>query len=122
MAGVIGAGRMVVDAIYFNRVERAPFWYTKSGETTVVEVRHVLKSGLEMEEVSATNPLPQACNRVEASRQKAKRVNILDHEAIMEEVERRNQLEYDNDEEEESDEDYSESKVESNGSSNYFIS
>ncbi len=59
---------------------------------------------------------------MEAKQQKAARVSLLDHEAIMEEVERRNQLEYDNDEEEESDEDYSESKVESNGSSNYFIS
>jgi hypothetical protein len=58
MAGVIGTGTMVVDAIYFNRVARAPFWYTESGEMTVVEMRHVLKSGLEMEEVSATNPLP----------------------------------------------------------------
>ncbi len=26
MAGVIGAGTMVVDAIYFNRVRRVPFW------------------------------------------------------------------------------------------------
>ncbi len=40
----------------------------------------------------------------------------------MEKTERHNQLEYDNNEEEESDTDYLESKVESNGSSNKFIS
>jgi hypothetical protein len=42
---------------------------------------------------------------VEAKRQKATRVSFLDHEAIMEEAERRDRLEYDNDEEEESNED-----------------
>jgi hypothetical protein len=52
---------------------------------------------------------------VEASQQKAKRVNILDHEAIMEEAERRNWLDYDNGDEKESCEEESESKVESDG-------
>jgi hypothetical protein len=58
-----------------------------------------------MEEVSATNTLPQACNRVEAKRQKATRVSPLDHEAIMEEVERRNWLEYADNEEDKSNKD-----------------
>ncbi len=42
---------------------------------------------------------------MEAKRQKATRVSLLDHEAIMEEAERRNWLEYDDDEEEESNKD-----------------
>jgi len=45
MSGTIGAGKMVVDALYFNRVERAPFWYTQSGVTTIAEVVHVLRTG-----------------------------------------------------------------------------
>ena len=57
MSGMIGAGVVVEDALFYNRVMRAPFWYTQSGETTVVEVRYVLLTGLEMEEVSATNTL-----------------------------------------------------------------
>ncbi len=71
----------------------------------MVKVRYVLLTGLEMEEVSATNTLPRACNKVEAKWQKATRVSLLDHKAIMEEAERHDRLEYDNDEEEESDED-----------------
>ena len=86
MAGVIGNGKMVVDAIYHNRVPLTLFWYTKSEEKTVVMARHVLKSGLEVEGVSGTNLLPRGCNRTEATRQKAVKVNILDHEDIMEEV------------------------------------
>ncbi len=37
MAGVIGTGTVVVDALYDNRVPSAPFWYMKSEEKTVVE-------------------------------------------------------------------------------------
>jgi hypothetical protein len=92
MAGVIDAGVMVAHAIYYNRVERAPYWYTQSGETTVIEVRYVLLTGLKMEDISNTNPLPQACNRLEATRQKAQRVSLLDHEKIMEEAGRCDQL------------------------------
>ncbi len=60
MSGVIGSGVMVADALFYNRVMCAPFWYTRSGETTAVKARYVLLTGLEMEEVSATNTLPQA--------------------------------------------------------------
>jgi hypothetical protein len=105
MSGVIGAGVMVVDALFYNRVMCAPFWYTQSGERMVVKVRYVLLTGLEMEEVSAINILPQACNRVEAKWQKATRVTLLNHEAILEEAERHDWLEYDDNEEEESNKD-----------------
>ena len=42
MSGVIADGAMVVDAVYFNRVERAPYWYTQLELMTVIKVRHVL--------------------------------------------------------------------------------
>jgi hypothetical protein len=105
MSGVIGAGVMVADALFYNRVARAPFRYTQSRETMVVKVRYVLLTGLEMEKVSVANPLPQACNRVEAKWQKATRVSLLNHKAITEEVERHDWLEYDNNDKEESNED-----------------
>ena len=113
MAGVIGAGKMVVDAMYFNRVQRAPFWYTKSEEATIVKALFVLKSGLDLEEVCAMNPMPRGCNKVEAMRLKSVKVNILDHEDIMEEAARRDWLEYDDSDEEE--ESASESEGESEG-------
>ncbi len=46
---------------------------------------------------------------MEAKRQKATRMSLLDHEAIMEEAERRKWLEYDGNDEEESNKDKSES-------------
>jgi len=51
MSGMIGAETMVVDAIYFNRVERAPHWYTQSGKTMVAEVRNVLQTGLHLQPI-----------------------------------------------------------------------
>jgi hypothetical protein len=114
MSGVIGAGVMVADALYFNRVKRAPYWYTVSGTTTVVEVRYALKTGLKLETIDDdNNKLPQTCNQKEATRQNAVRVTLLDHEEIMEEAGRRDRLEYDAEEEtkdEDEDEDDGESE------------
>ena len=69
--------------------------------------------------INVTNALPLACARAEATRKKAVKVSLLDHKAIMEEVSKRDRLEYmdnnnDNDKrEEESDEENEESKSES---------
>ncbi len=57
MSGVIGAGTMVADVLYFNRVERATHWYTQSNMTTVVEVKHVLLTGFQLQPISNTNKL-----------------------------------------------------------------
>ena len=48
MAGLIGTGKMVADALYFNRVQRAPYLYTLLVENTIVEVRYVLQTGVQM--------------------------------------------------------------------------
>ena len=117
MSGVIGAGSMVVDAVYYNRVERAPYWYTQSGETAIVEVRHVLQTGLQLQQISATNKLPNACNRLEATRQKAVRVSPRDHDSIMEEAGKRDRLEYDVEEDSEDEELESELESESDSES-----
>ena len=60
MASLIGTGKMVAKAVCFNRVQRAPYWYTLSGEHTIVEVRHVLRTGLHLQLISVANKLPQA--------------------------------------------------------------
>jgi hypothetical protein len=111
MASLIGTGKMVAKAVCFNRVQRAPYWYTLSGEHTIVEVRHVLRTGLHLQLISVANKLPQACNRMEATRQKAIKVTHLDHDAIMEEASRRDRLEYDDDEDNESKEEESDGKL-----------
>ncbi len=63
-------------------------------ETSIIEVRHVLRSGLQLEEICVTNKLPRACNRLEATRKNAGEISMQEHETIMEEAERRDRLEY----------------------------
>ncbi len=86
ISGMIPVGSMVVDGLYFNRVQQAPLWYTPSGDTTVVEVKYVLQTGLQLQPISTTNALPNACTRVEAMRKKAIKVSTLDHKAIIKEA------------------------------------
>ncbi len=104
---MITAGAMVVDGLYFNKVQCAPYWYMRLGETTIIKVRHVLRSGLKLNEISAMNKLPQGCNRLEATRKKAMKIAAVDHEVIVKEAGRCDRLEYNNeqDSEEEEDED-----------------
>ncbi len=105
---------MVADALYFNRVQRAPYWYMLSGENTIVEVRYVVQTGVQMQEISGVNKLPRACNRMEATRQRALKVISLDNDAIMEEPIRRDKLEYDEDDKDNESEEESEEEEESN--------
>ncbi len=109
MLGMILAGTIVADALYFNRVKRAPHWYTPSGVTTIVEGKYVMRTGLQLQPISTTNALPLACARAEATRKKAMKVSPLDHETIMEKVSKRDRLEYDK-----NDNDNDKSKEESN--------
>ncbi len=94
--GIVTAGAMVADGLYFNRVQRAPYWYTQLEEMSIIKVRHVLRSGLQLKEICATNKLPQACNGLEATRKNAGKISMQEHETIMEEAERRDRLEYNN--------------------------
>jgi hypothetical protein len=110
MSGMIPTGSMVVDGLYFNRVKRVPHWYTPSGDTTVVEVKYVLRTGLQLLSISTPNTLPNACARVEVKRKKAIKVSTLDHKAIMEEATKRDRLEYKEEDEDERGKDSEESK------------
>jgi hypothetical protein len=94
MTGMITAGAMVVNVLYFNRVQRAPLWYTPSRNTTVVEVKYVLRTGLQLQPITATNALPNTCARLEAMWKKAVRVLTLDHKAIMKEATKHVRLKY----------------------------
>jgi hypothetical protein len=62
--------------------------------TTVVEVKHIFWTGLQVQPISATNVLPCACASQEAMRKKAVKVLSLDHEVIVEEASKHDRLEY----------------------------
>ncbi len=90
----------------------------QSEEMSIIEVRHVLQSGLQLKEICPTNKLPWACNRLEATRKNAGKISMQKHETIMEEAERRDRLEYNDDdgskEEEGEDSDNKKDECESN--------
>jgi hypothetical protein len=86
MSGMIPAKSMVVDGLYFNRVQQVPLWYTQSGDTTVVEVKYVLQTGLQLQPITTAKALPNACAGIKATQKKAIKVLTLDHKAIMEEA------------------------------------
>ncbi len=101
---MIPDGTIVANTLYFNRVQHAPHWYTPSGVMTAVMVKYVMQTGLQLQPISRTNALPLAWARAEATREKAIKVWPLDQKAIMEEVSKRDRLEYD-----ENDNDYDKS-------------
>ena len=118
---MIAAGAMVVDGVYFNMVGRAPYWYMQSELMMVVEVWHVLWSGMQLEEISEKNKLPLACNRLDATRKRVVTITTQEHEAIIEGAGRHNRLEFNEDKDKDSDEvkdDESGSEVESDGNDN----
>ena len=52
----------------------------------MVEVRNTLQIGVAMQIITSKNKLPKTCNWMEATRQKAIRLSLHDHENIMEEA------------------------------------
>jgi hypothetical protein len=87
----------VVEVVYFNMVCHAPYWYMQSELTMVIEVRHVLWSGLQMEEISATNKLPLACNRLDAMQKRTVKIMTQEHEVIMEKTGRHDRVDFSED-------------------------
>ncbi len=59
----------------------------------------MLWTGLQLQEISTTNKLPQLFNTAVAMQKKAAKVASLDHDRIMEEAGRCNRLEYNSEEE-----------------------
>jgi hypothetical protein len=46
MSGIISAEKMVVNTLYFNPVHCTQIWYTLPAIMLVVEVKHILRTGL----------------------------------------------------------------------------
>ncbi len=84
MARMIGTGILMVKGVYYNRVEHTTYWYMLAGVRTVFEMRHVLWTGLQLLEICSKNKLPQAWNRMEATRQKTAKVASFKHDRIIE--------------------------------------
>ncbi len=108
---MISTGTMVADGVYYNRVKRAPYWYTPLEVTRAVfKMRHVLWTELQLLDISRENMLPNECNKMEATHQKVVKVAAYEHNQIMEEAERHDQLEYEHDDDDDAKSDESSDK------------
>ena len=112
----IKAGELVCDARYYHKVTGARMWYTpmEAGEQrdTIVRVQQVVAADLRLEPIASDNKLPSAMNRKKkdlAAKLGAVRLLDVDHEKLLDEICRREELEHDEGEESSEDESSDES-------------
>ena len=84
-----------VDCHWLIGVPTARHWYTKSSEKETVDLVHVVATDVEMEPMSPTNMMRNRAVRKEAAEKKAMRISDESHEFILDEIRRRERLEYD---------------------------
>ena len=114
----IKAGEHVVDGEFMNKVPGAQLWYTPmEGEArkTVVRVKQAVAADLKLAPISDENKLPSGMpkkNKKVTTEKKALHVDPDDHEIILDEIARREEIEHeeleedeDSDEEEDSEDD-----------------
>lgn len=94
---------LVVTAKYFNKVPRASKWYTPSNIKTTVHIQQVILAGLSLLPISAAdNRLPSYLTKAarrSADAKKAVRIAQSDHEIILEQLARRQIIDYEEEEE-----------------------
>jgi hypothetical protein len=101
----IATGELVCNARYFNHVQRVPYWYTPSDTPTVVRMQQVILPDVALLRISRSNKLPNTCNKASATRLKACKICLDDHDQILEDINRRDRLCYDEASSEEEDND-----------------
>ena len=105
----VKAGELVCDAEYYNKVAGAQLWYTPmEGEAreTLARVQQVIAADLALAPISEENKLPPGMNKkkkAEATKKKAVRVDPKEHEVMLDEISRREALEFDEEGEESED-------------------
>ena len=109
----IKAGALVCDAEYYNKVAGAPLWYTPmqgDARKTVVRMQQVVTPDVKLTPISDTNKLPSSMNKgrkQEAANLGAGKMDSDQHDAILDEICRREALEHDEVDDDDSDEEES---------------
>ena len=91
-------GELVADAIYFDKVPRAPGWYTQVAMSTTVRLQQVILADLKLTQESQDCPLPNACNKNEARSKGAQKISEQDHGRLLDEIARMEILDFVEDE------------------------
>mmetsp|Transcript_12193 Transcript_12193/g.18714 ORF Transcript_12193/g.18714 Transcript_12193/m.18714 type:complete len:102 (+) Transcript_12193:1069-1374(+) len=75
-------------------VPRARNWYTPGEEEELILVQHVVATKLELQPLSRTLKLPRTCDVTAAKRKGARKLSSTSHGKILEEIGRREELEF----------------------------
>ncbi len=97
------AGELVCKARYLHKVPRARQWYTvpTTDLPTTVRLQQVIDPKLEMLNISPTNKLPGNCDKRACERLGAQKISNEAHEELIEEIHRRECLDFDEEHESE---------------------
>jgi len=87
------SSQLIVEARHLVPVPLAPKWYTKSTFKDKHLVNHVVCAEVMMDPISDGNPLPNKCNKKEATQKGAMKIRADDDYYIKEEIIRREALE-----------------------------
>jgi hypothetical protein len=109
-------GELVCDGTYLNPVGRARNWYTQGEDSVTLRVQHVVAANLQLEKPSDQVRLRSACNRTEALKKGATRLSDDSHMTILDEIDRRDILDYEEDDGSSSDDDSVEEPTEEESS------
>ena len=84
-----------VNCLWLNSVPNARHWYTKSSDEATLSVVYLVATDLQMHPISPTNMVRHHQVRKEAERMGALRLSNDSHDFILDEIGRRERLEYD---------------------------
>jgi hypothetical protein len=91
---IVPQGEWLCVAKYLNKVPRAKRWYTRSTVCVTVRLQHTIATNLHLEPVSATNKLPNTCNKAVAQRKGAKHLSGMLHNELVSEIARRDMMDH----------------------------
>ena len=92
---IVPAGELICDAYWLNPVHNCSYWYTASHIKTVVIIKKVVASNVEMLPISDENPLPlKGKARTHPVKNDAKRIRNKCVDEIVEEIARRDRVDY----------------------------
>ena len=88
-------GALKCDCNWLNPVPRARMWYTKSNLETKVNLVNVVATQLELMPISPSNMISNRGLRRDAEAKNAMNISVGTHNSILDEIKRRERLEYD---------------------------
>lgn len=92
----IQSGELMADVQYFQSVGRARHWYILGTYRDTAHVQHMVSVNAQLlkEDRSQKIILPRSCNQKEARRRNARRISDDSHQEILDEINRRDRLDF----------------------------